>query len=504
MSPFVVKLCDIKQCSIKSCLLLSFYLILLICGGCQQTKVTFTQVQSPVTPSFTPLINAPKVESSSDSSQAEPHFAPQVSVLDPFHLLHIVPGRLSTLNRIHLVAISPNQPYQDADILAKAFTEKGLWLANKPSAKTPLNCIESFKPQVNLHSITLTLACPDNQLETALSLLIDTWSADSFNDLDIAKLRRQLALDKHINAFNGNEIEKLWAEKILGKNHPYNSALNNEAQQKTLTHKSLEQLAYQAAIQSQWHLIIERDTPIEPQQKTVIAAQMKRLPVPSNFSKPKQDNFKPYGKTLYVIDAPGSVQTQVRLGYHLPLQAYNSDSGQIDNTFSCELLSRWLGRSFSGRLYYDLRERRGLTYGIYGRCFDNPMATILKYYGSTQLQHTGAFIKGILDHLQLAQTELAEDDEVNALVDYYQNQFNLMFDDPAQRTARYIQLLSKQQDWQAIVNQQAQWQRLNSLTLQQAAQQVFHAPPVMVIRGDLDKIKPDLQDKLPDWQIITP
>ncbi|QYK02001.1 M16 family metallopeptidase [Shewanella psychrotolerans] len=499
MRTFVVKLCGIK-----SGLLLSVCLILLICGGCQQTKMTFTQVQSPVTPSFKPLINAPKIESSSDSSQVEPHFAPQVSVLAPFHHLHILPGRLSALNRIHLVAISPNQPYQDADILVKAFHEKGLWLANKASAKTPLNCIESFKPQVNLHSITLTLACPDNQLETALSLLIDTWSADSFSDLDIAKLSRQLALDKHINAFNGNEIEKLWAEKILGKNHPYNSALNNESQQKTLTHKSLEQITHQAANQSQWHLIIERDAPIEPQQKTVITAQMKRLPVPSNFSKPKQDNFKPYGKTLYVIDAPGSVQTQVRLGYHLPLQVDDSHSDQMDSTFNCELLSRWLGRSFSGRLYYDLRERRGLTYGIYGRCFDNPMATILKYYGSTQLQHTGAFIKGILDHLQLAQTELAENDEIKALADYYQNQFNLMFDDPAHRTARYIQLLSKHQEWQAIVNQQAQWQQLNPLILKQTAQQVFNAPPVMVIRGDLDKITPDLQDKLPDWQIITP
>lgn len=503
MRPFVVKLCGIKLCSINSCLLLSFFLILLICGGCQQTKMTFTPVQSPEPPSFKPLINAPIVESS-DSSLVEHHLVPQVSVLDPFHLLHILPGRLSTLNRIHLVAVSPNQPYQDADILAKAFTEKGLWLANKPSAKTPFNCIESFNSQVSLHSVTLTLACPDDQLETALSLLVDIWSTDSFSDLDIAKLRRQLALDKHINAFNGNEIEKLWAEKILGQTHPYNGALNNEAQQKTLTHQSLEKIAHQAGIQSQWHLIIERDASIEPQQKTVIAAQMKRLPVPSSFSEPKLDSFKPYGKTLYVIDAPDSVQTQVRLGYHLPVRPDDSHSNQIDSTFNCELLSRWLGRSFSGRLYYDLREHRGLTYGIYGRCFDNPMATILKYYGSTQLQHTGAFIRGILDHLQLAQTELAEDDEVKVLADYYQNQFNLMFDDPAQRTARYIQLLSKHQEWQTIVNQQVQWQRLNPLMLKQAAQQVFNAPSVIVIRGDLDKIKSDLQDKLPDWQIVTP
>ena len=52
----------------------------------------------------------------------------------------------------------------------------------------------------------------------------------------------------------------------------------------------------------------------------------------------------------------------------------------------------------------------------------------------------------LLDAFQLAETELAEDPEVTALADFYQNQFNLVLNNSAQRTEHNTQRLSKQQE----------------------------------------------------------
>ncbi|MCG9697562.1 insulinase family protein [Shewanella sp. Isolate11] len=467
---------------------------LILCAGCQQTQLNFTAVQSPTPPEFTPLNSAPKLAEVQPEQEGKPAFAPKVSSLDKQHHIHLLPGVPSALNRIHLVAVSPNKPYANIDILSKAFSEKALWLANQTSATTAdINCANSFNIQARQHSISLSFRCEDDQLTQAVGLLATQWATNSFDNLDIAKLRRTLALNKHINAFSGNEIEQVWAEKVLGKTHPYNQSVNDTALQQQLTLSDLNRLRQQAVEQSQWHLIIERDNDISTSDKQKLELHLAQLDSVATRANGYQDDFRPYGKTLFVIDAPNSVQTQVRVGYHLFVKD--------DTSIQCQQLSLWLGRSFSGRLYYDLREQRGLTYGIYGHCFDNPLSRTLKYFGSTQLQHTGAFIRGILDHFALATERMAPQREVNALKQYYLSQQSLLLDDPSRRSQRYIELLTQSRQWQSQLEEQSEWQALSPARLQQAAQQQFGQIPVIVIRGDLDKIKPDLQAKLPDWQI---
>ncbi|MGS0725810.1 insulinase family protein, partial [Shewanella sp. 0m-11] len=158
---------------------------------------------------------------------------------------------------------------------------------------------------------------------------------------------------------------------------------------------------------------------------------------------------------------------------------------------------------FSGRLYYDLREVRGLTYGIYGRCFDNPLSRTLKFYGSTKLEHSGAFISGVLDHLALASQTPASTAEVSTLKNYLTSQQMLR-----QASYRAVEFDSIKQLVRGYEPEREQKEaaRLAALTpaqLQQIASSVFNNTPYIVIRGDSDKIREDIKQKLPEWNIVN-
>ncbi|MGS0727661.1 insulinase family protein, partial [Shewanella sp. 0m-11] len=324
------------------------------------------------------------IEIKADSdSVLEPQLKPELE-------LYLFDDTSSGLNHLSLVAYSQT-PMANLDVLVNAFREKTRYLAQQSN----LACAESLRIRPSMHSLTISIDCPDSPA-LASELLMQFWQAasvnqiGSFNEIDIANVRRQLKLAKHINAYSGAEIDDVWAKKILGEQHVYNQVLNDKTLADELDLTKLNQVRDTIFAQSNWALFANLSLGQDKQFTSAVTKQFSSListaqlansaassklttrssavmdsspaviPAISPAVDISNDN-----KTLFIIDAPGSVQTQVRIGY--PLDASDTSKDSIQD---CKLLASWLGRSFSGRLYYDLREVRGLTYGIYGRCFD--------------------------------------------------------------------------------------------------------------------------------------
>lgn len=483
------------------------FMLLLGLSACQQTKLVFTDSKAPVASEFTPLKGAPKVNLSEGK-----HKTWIVSKISENLTLHQYPSSPSELVYLNLSLVNPERPFNNIDVLNTALYQRAYKLASKSN----LSCIESLRINASMHSIGLQMACPSAEVGSALTLLAKSWQAEAFEGLDLDTVRRQLKLNKHINAYSGGEIETVWAKKILGEQHPYNLSLHNQALQDDLTNKELIELQSALLTGSSWHLLtsakgdslIELTTRLAMDLPNQIHATNKEINSASLKHYSQSFLAQHSQKRLYVIDAPGAVQTQVRVGYRLPISTSTSQAHsdkEVDlkesDPLTCQLLASWLGRSFSGRLYYDLREQRGLTYGIYGRCFNNPLARTLKFYGSTQLQHTGAFISGILDHLDLASETLIEEAELSALKIHEKSKYLLTSQSINSAFAHYIKHLA-QGRVSSDTHQQNMISQLSPHTLQDMAQSVFSAPPTILIRGDTEKIKKDLQDKLPSWEII--
>lgn len=570
---------DVKWTIFRTLSLLITISVMVLTLGCQQTKLVFTNTIPAITPEFNQLAGAPNIQvpNSQTTDTAPISLAPEVHPISADFTLHLFPKNPSRLNYIELVLINPNAPFNNIDILNTALNEHALWLASQH----PLSCIESLQISARMHSISLKMACPPQEVSQALKILANTWNDSAFKHIDIENVQRKIKLNKHINAYSGAEIDKVWANLILGASHPYNQALDNQELLNNLSKAQLARLQQATLMGAKWHLFMsladnqqtsdQRST--QPHQEAVrlekllpekaplekaaiekaslegaylekasknkvsarhvqlaqakkLATQLasQRAPLTnvhsgSDMVEPIKPNREPNtesgalsrteksnsDKIIYLIDAPGSVQTQVRVGYRMPISAsgVTPTSQQLSSSdpLSCHLLASWLGRSFSGRLYYDLREKRGLTYGIYGRCFDNPQSRTLKYYGSTQLQHTGAFVAGILDHLELAQTQAIDRLELEALKTYEKSKYTLAMQSQYSAKTQYIKLLTLGRSSHTLINQQARIQTLDINGVAQLAKLNFSSAPFILLRGDSDKIIQDLTDKLPDWKI---
>ncbi|MGI2122330.1 M16 family metallopeptidase [Shewanella baltica] len=522
--------------------------VALLLSACQQTQIVFTPTEPPSLASFDtpyPLDNH-LPESGIIIPATDPMFSDEVHTeLNLPYQLHrlasvqsnhdLNSNNLSThalssntlssntlSNRISLAAISPQAPFNNPDILQIALQEKARALAI--SLADP--CLETFSIRVSLHSINLSLTCPDD-VNHIYGLLVQFWQPNTFIDattapVDIDNIRRQLKLNKHLNAFSGAEIDKLWREKLLGPEHPYNKVLNNDELFDSLNLKQLQQIQQQAASQAQWHLFLpnmqaknaEFDLQASIKQWPMLT---KSLPKSLSKSSPQADKLETttpkQTKKIFLIDAPGSVQTQVRLGYridHAIGHTVDSELGDMSEksqlnsqeiALSCRSLSALMGRSFSSRLYYDLREKRGLTYGIYGQCANAPLSTSIKFYGSTAIEHTGAFVVGILDHLALVKTQSASQGEINALKTYLMGEDVLSQDNSIQRENQYLQQLATGLTQVDVQQLNAELQALTPKRLLQLANGAFSGEPLIILRGDVDRIIPDLTSKLPEWQL---
>lgn len=524
----------------------------LLLSACQQTQIVFTPTEPPSLASFEIpyLLDNHLPESGIIIPATDPMFSDEVyTELDLPYQLHRLASVQSThdlnsnslssnslsthalssnslSNRVSLAAISPQAPFNNPDILQIALQEKARALAI--SLADP--CLETFGIRVSLHSINLSLTCP-NDVNHIFGLLVQFCQPNTFIDattapVDVDNIRRQLKLNKHLNAFSGAEIDKLWREKLLGPEHPYNKVLNNDELFDSLNLKQLQQIQQQAAMQAQWHLFLPNSQAKNAEFN--LQASIKQWPrltksLPKSLSKssPQADKLETttpkQTKKIYLIDAPGSVQTQVRLGYridhsinHAIGHTVDSELGDMSETsqlssqeiaLSCRSLSALMGRSFSGRLYYDLREKRGLTYGIYGQCANAPLSSSIKFYGSTAVEHTGAFVVGILDHLALVKTQSASQGEINALKTYLIGEDLLSQDNSIQRENQYLQQLATGLTQVDVQKLNAELQALTPKRLQQLANGAFSGEPLIILRGDIDRIIPDLTSKLPEWQL---
>ncbi|MCS6124908.1 M16 family metallopeptidase [Shewanella baltica] len=523
----------------------------LLLSACQQTQIVFTPTEPPSLASFDtpyPLDNH-LPESGVIIPATDPMFSDEVyTELDLPYQLHRLASvqsnhdlnsnsqsthalsRNSLSNRVSLAAISPQAPFNNPDILQIALQEKARALAI--SLADP--CLETFSIRVSLHSINLSLTCPDD-VNHIYGLLVQFWQPNTFIDattapVDIDNIRRQLKLNKHLNAFSGAEIDKLWREKLLGPEHAYNKVLNNNELFDSLNLNQLQQIQQQAVSHAQWHLFLpnmqaknaEFDLQASIKQWPMLTTSLaKSFPKSSSHADKLETTTPKQTKKIYLIDAPGSVQTQVRLGYRIDYRidhsinhaighTVDSELGDMSETsqlssqeiaLSCRSLSALMGRSFSGRLYYDLREKRGLTYGIYGQCANATLSSSIKFYGSTAIEHTGAFVVGILDHLALVKTQSASQGEINALKTYLIGEDVLSQDNSIQRENQYLHQLATGLTQVDVQQLNAELQALTPKRLQQLANGAFSGEPLIILRGDIDRIIPDLTSKLPEWQL---
>ncbi|MBT1444355.1 hypothetical protein KJI95_07425 [Shewanella sp. JM162201] len=455
--------------------------------GCQHTQLSFDAALPPKLADF--------------SAEANPGLPPFPHIAAPkpakFAFVHGDDG----IDRAADPRLGENQllftsapPFIHGAMAARAL------LANaRQQALAGDGCAEMLKISAGPHSLRFSSGCDSpEQLSQRASALMS--SIESLSDQEYRRILREQKLASHIDAFSGNDIDRLWAKLILGKGHPYlelDSPFDGNqavlAERLAAFRASASVLLISAAdnglATAPFSSSRVSSKPVSSQPVSSQSASSNPAPEPPKNTAETPSLLKMVAspKRLYLLDAPGQVQAQVRIGYGLSPQGSSRD---------CRALAALLGRSQSGRLFYDLRSQRGLTYGVYGSCIDNPLARTLKFYGASANASAGAFVRGILDHLTLLSQSAPGDAELEMLSSFLSGQQKLIESSSTGALSNWVDARIHGKPFpappQALLDRTA----LNTF-----ASTVLATPPLVVIKGDADVIRADFEAKLPGWHI---
>lgn len=196
---------------------------------------------------------------------------------------------------------------------------------------------------------------------------------------------------------------------------------------------------------------------------------------------------------VHLVDRPESTQATIRVG-NLALARNHEDWAAL------ELANEILGGAASSRLFQDLREDRSLTYGIYSNVTEGqaPGAFVIE----TETRSPGAMLAGIFEHIARLRAEDPSRAELETTVRKLVGAFPLQVETPDQ-------IVAKVQDQLVYGLPQDYWRtyrdKLTQVELsdvRKAALRYIHALPVVVVVGNAQEIRPQIQAVLPSAKVV--
>lgn len=192
-------------------------------------------------------------------------------------------------------------------------------------------------------------------------------------------------------------------------------------------------------------------------------------------------------RRVTVVDRPGSVQSEIRVG-HVGVARADGDF------FPLMVLNLLFGGTFSSRLNLNLRERNGFTYGVRSRFSFRTHPGPFQISTGVGADATSAAVKEILSELERLVSDGPDEEEVAAARDYAAGVFPLRMETTGQVAGRITELVvyGLPDDYHATYRD-----RVRAVTAEEAgAAGVRHLRPAEVqilIVGDADQIVPGLE-----------
>jgi zinc protease len=193
------------------------------------------------------------------------------------------------------------------------------------------------------------------------------------------------------------------------------------------------------------------------------------------------------GLTIHLVDRPGSVQSNIIVLSDAPPRN-NPDLPELN------VVNATLGGGFSGRLFQNLREKHGWTYGSMSAFDYKKLAGSFEATAETRNEVTGPAVAEILKEIARMRNEVANSDEIALQRQYNVGNYLLSLENTA-RTAQRVQdidLYGLPADFYKTYAH-----RMNDVTAEQVqtlAQKYLTAENVgIVVVGEAKEIQPELE-----------
>ncbi|MDD5348762.1 MAG: pitrilysin family protein [Chthoniobacteraceae bacterium] len=325
-----------------------------------------------------------------------------------------------------------------------------------------------------------------------LGFLRDAALHPAFQQGEVDKEKRKMIADLTQKKMEPEDLSERLRDKLLYGQHPYGASPTPETVQ-TITREDIVQFHEEHFLPNNASLVIVGDV-----QPEAVLAQVKEAfgtwkqgTVAMNYPifSTKKGSLFPLikGISVAVVDRPGSVQSNILVAGR-GVAKNNADLPQLG------VVNAVLGGGMSGRLFANLREKHGYTYGSYSGFTAKKFGGTFAATAQVRNAVTGAAVGEILAELKRIHTEPVPEKELALQRNYLIGNF-LMSVENDERTAQRqqeIDLYGLPADYYKTYAA-----KLAALTPEKAAelakQYIDPAHLVIVVVGEAKEIVPQLE-----------
>lgn len=262
------------------------------------------------------------------------------------------------------------------------------------------------------------------QHKKLVELLADVLLNPDFKQEELDKLKKQTLSQLAQEKDDPDAISKN-VEAVLnfGKNHPYGELTTEETLSKITLEKCNEyfktyfrpNVAYLAVVGDV--KLIDVKSLLEKH-----LGSWQRADVPS-FVPPMP--AAPEKTRVAFVNKPGAVQSVVTVTYPVELKPNSEDLTKS------KVLNTILGGGFSSRLFMNLREKHGFTYGSYSTLTNDELVGQFSAYAKVRNAVSDSSVSEILSELKRIRSEKVPSDELETIKNYLSGNFAISLEDPA-------------------------------------------------------------------------
>lgn len=341
----------------------------------------------------------------------------------------------------------------------------------------------------------------EKDLKLALTLLADELMNPTFPPEALEKLKAQAKTAlKAAKADPAALAQTLFDQVVYPEGHPYGRPWPKEETIEQITIEDLQKFHETFYKANNAFLVLAGDIDAKKAEPLVQRAfkrwdstTAEELP-PNPLNKFK--NYEPAKKlVIHLVNRPASAQTEILVG-NLALTRNHEEWTEL------QVANTVLGDDASGRLFQDVREEKGLTYGIYSRVSEGQAPGTFYVATQTRTKTTGEMLAEIFEHLEDFHDNGPTEEEVIIARDKMIGNFALEIETPGQIAAKMREILIYNLPPSYWTDYRDELATITTQDVQQAAKRYIHPMPHVVLVGKADDIEAQLGKILPDAEII--
>ena len=383
------------------------------------------------------LIQCAKAQTTIDrSKEPAPGPAPVLSIKDP--VIYKLPNGITLLvvEDHRLPKITANYMIDAGSITegekAGALSLMGSMLneGTKTLPKAAFDeAVDKLGASVNLNSAGGYVSSLTRYFKSAFSLMGQALKEPEFTQESFDKLKSQELTSLKTQAKNARAISARVTNALAyGKKHPDGEFETEETIQK-LTLQDIKDEYSKRISPSRGYLTITGD--IKPAEAKLLATEILGSWTGPQISLEKiADTPNPAKTEIDLVDLPTAVQSEIRVVNLVDLKMSSPDY------FPALLVNYILGGGAQSRLFMNLREKHGFTYGAYSSLTASRLQGMFNASASVRNAKTDSAVTEFLKEITHIRTEKVTDEELTNAKALYAGSFARGLEDPA-RTATF-------------------------------------------------------------------